>query len=70
MAKYVALSHSTSLQGLHILGQIERKANPKVLKEYQRLQNECMILCSTTVLQDNSNILTISLLNHPDSRTL
>ena len=39
------------------------KANPKVLEEYQRLRNECMIPCSTTVLQDDSNILTISLLN-------
>ena len=62
---YVALSRSTSLQGLHILGQIETKhvkANPKVLEEYQRLRNECMIPCSTTVLHDGSNILTISLL--------
>ena len=37
---YVALSHATSLQGLHILGEIQSKhikANPKVRDEYKRL---------------------------------
>ena len=37
---YVALSRSTTLQGLHILGNIEMKhvkANPRVDKEYERL---------------------------------
>ena len=63
---YVALSRSTSLQGVHILGQIESKhvkANPKVCEEYQRLRNECMISHSTTLLQNDFNVLSISLLN-------
>ena len=63
---YVALSRATSLQGLYILGQIESKhvkANPKVLEEYQRLQNECIVPHLTTMLQDDFNVLTISLLN-------
>ena len=63
---YVALSRATSLQGLYILGKIESnhiKANPKVLKEYQRLRNECIVPHFTTVLQDNFSFLTISLLN-------
>ena len=63
---YVALSRATSLHGLYILGQIENKhvkANPKVLEEYQRLRNECMVPHLTTVLQDDFNVLTISLLN-------
>ena len=63
---YVALSRATSLQGLHILGQIKSKhvkANPKVCEEYQRLRNECIISRGTTLLQNNDNILTISLLN-------
>ena len=56
---YVALSRSTSLQGVHILGQIESKhvkANPKVCEEYQRLRNECMISRSTTLLQNDFNV--------------
>ena len=63
---YVALSRATSLQGLYILGQIESKhikANPKVLEEYERLRNECIVPHLTTVPQDNFNVLTISLLN-------
>ena len=63
---YVALSRATSLHGLYILGQIESKhikANPKVPEEYERLRNECMVPHLTTVLQDNLNVLTISLLN-------
>ena len=64
---YVALSRATSLQGLYILGQIESKhvkANPKVLEEYERLRNECIVSHLTTVPQDtNLNVLTISLLN-------
>ena len=63
---YVALSRATCLQGLYILGQIESKhvkANPKVLEEYQRLRNECTISRSTTLLPNDVNILTISLLN-------
>ena len=63
---YVALSRSTSLQGVHILGQIESKhvkANPKVSEEYRRLRNECTISHSATLLQNDFNILSISLLN-------
>ncbi|XP_028405223.1 ATP-dependent DNA helicase PIF1-like [Dendronephthya gigantea] len=43
---YVALSRATSLQGLHILGEIDSKhvkTNPKVLEEYERLRKECII---------------------------
>ena len=53
---YVALSRSTSLQGMHILGQIESKhvkANPKVSEEYQRLRKECTISRSTTLLPND-----------------
>ena len=60
------MSRSISLQGVHILGQIESKhvkANPKVFEEYQRLRNECMISHSATLLQNDFNILSISLLN-------
>ena len=63
---YVALSRATSLQGLFILGQIESKhvkANPKVLQEYERLRNECMVPDSITTLQHDSTLLTISTLN-------
>ncbi|CAB4039510.1 ATP-dependent DNA helicase PIF1 [Paramuricea clavata] len=41
----VALSRATSLQGLHILGEIQSKhikANPKVHEEYERLRNSCL----------------------------
>ena len=61
---YVALSCATSLQGLYILGQIESKhvkANPKVLEEYERLRNECIVPHLTTVLKDN--VLPIALEN-------
>ena len=39
---YVALSRCTSLNGIHILGQMESKhvrADPRVHKEYERLRN-------------------------------
>ena len=60
---YVGLSRSTSLQGMHILGQIESKhvkANRKVSEEYQRLRT---ISRSTTLLPNDVNVFTISLLN-------
>ena len=63
---YVALSRTTSIQGMHILGQIESKhvkANPKVSEEYQRLRNECKISRSTTLLPNDVNVFTISLSN-------
>ncbi|CAB3995466.1 Hypothetical predicted protein [Paramuricea clavata] len=62
---YVALSRATSLQGLHILGEIQSKhikANPKVHKEYERLRNSCLI-ASTEHKSCNTSVLTISLLN-------
>ena len=46
---YVALSRSTTLQGLHILGNIEMKhvkANPRVDKEYERLRKIASITSS------------------------
>lgn len=52
---YVALSRSTSLQGLHLLGNIEMKhvkANPKVHQEYERLREISPITTSlSTQLQ-------------------
>ena len=65
---YVALSRATSLQGLFILGEIENKhvkANPKVLQEYERLRDECMLPIPDTIkaFQDHSTFLTISTLN-------
>ena len=63
---YVALSRAISLHGLYTFGQIESKhikANPKVLEEYQRLSNECIVPHLTNIPQDNLNVLTISLLN-------
>ena len=62
---YVALSRATSLQGLHILGEIQSKhikANPKVHEEYQRLRNTCL-KASTEHESCNTSVLTISLLN-------
>ena len=64
---YVALSRATSLQGLHILGEIQSthiKANPKVHKEYERLRNlsSSPISLNETESSDTSD-LTISLLN-------
>ena len=63
---YVALSRARSLQGLFILGQLEckhAKANPKVLQEYERLKNKCMVPDTITTLQEHSTLLTISTLN-------
>ena len=66
---YVALSRSTALQGLHILGNIEMKhikANPKVDKEYERLREISSITSSLTSEQElaGSNTgVTVSLLN-------
>ena len=66
---YVALSRSTALQGLHILGNIEMKhikANPKVDKEYERLREISSITSSLPSEQElaGSNAgVTVSLLN-------
>ena len=62
---YVALSRATSLQGLHILGEIQSKhikANPKVHKEYERLRNSCL-RTFTEHKSSNSSFITMSLLN-------
>ena len=64
---YVALSRATSLQGLYVLGKLEHKhikADPRVIKEYERLRN-------TSLLKENANfqvqaddpIISIVLLN-------
>lgn len=62
---YVAISRSTSLQGLHVLGNIKMKhvkANPKVHQEYKRLRE---ILPNTNSLssQLSNNDVTVTLLN-------
>ena len=59
---YVALSRATSLQGLHVIGQIENKhvrANPKVHAEYERMRqqdNNTYSNNSTTMNADLQNI--------------
>ena len=61
---YVALSRATSLNGLYILGKVESKhikTNPKVLSEYQRLNDS--LVSDENVLHDSCNVFTISLLN-------
>ena len=61
---YVALSRATSLNGLYILGKVESKhikTNPKVLSEYQRLNDS--LVSGENVLHDSCNVFTISLLN-------
>ncbi|XP_068712523.1 uncharacterized protein [Montipora foliosa] len=69
---YVALSRSTSLQGLHILGQINNKhvkANPRVHNEYDRLRRlnaeDIQKNANTDEerAQDTNSALTLSLLN-------
>ena len=64
---YVALSRSTSLNGIHILGQIEAKhvkTDGRVHKEYERLRNISSLTMQPTnqTLQDKT-ILTMCLLN-------
>lgn len=55
---YVALSRGTSLQGLHVTGQIENervRANPKVHTEYQKMSHNWIIL--TPILQLLINVV-------------
>ena len=62
---YVALSRVTSLNGLHILGEIQSKhikANPKVNTEYERLRTSSSAIV-TTPTENEDFCLTISLLN-------
>ena len=69
---YVALSRSTSLQGLHILGQVNSKhvkVDSRVHNEYDRLRSlkseEMHEFISTDKqrIQDSNSVLTLSLLN-------
>ena len=62
---YVALSRVTSLNGLHILGEIQSKhikANPKVNTEYERLRTSSSAIV-TSPTENEDFCLTISLLN-------
>ena len=62
---YVPLSRARSLQGLHVIGQLENKhvgANPKVHAEYHRLRQQADTDCSFSPATDNKNF-EIGLLN-------
>ena len=68
---YVAWSRSTSLQGLHILGQVNSKhvkADSRVRNEYDRLKSlksgEMQEIISTYKqrMQDSNSVLKLSLL--------
>lgn len=59
---YVALSPSTSLQGLHILGEINNnhvKADPRVHHEYDRLRSTCLKL-RKEILVNEKRVITNS----------
>ena len=59
---YVALSRSTSLQGLHILGEINNnhvKADPRVHLEYDRLRSTCVKL-EKEILVNEKRVVTNS----------
>ena len=61
---YVALSRSTSLNGINILGEIQSKhieADPRVHKEYERLRN--MSTMNVEIIANINSCFTISLLN-------
>ena len=64
---YVALSRATSLQGLHILGEMQSKhikANPKVNEEYERLRGSSPYFDTLAEEQYSCDpVLTVSLLN-------
>ena len=64
---YVALSRATSLQGLHILGEMQSKhikANPKVKEEYERLRDSSSYFDTLAEEQYSCDpVLTVSLLN-------
>ena len=62
---YVALRRARSLQGLHVIGQLENKhvrANPKVHAEYHRLRQQADTDCSFSPVTDDKNFK-ICLLN-------
>ena len=61
---YVALSRATSLEGLHVIGQIENRhvrANPKVHSEYDRLRQQNTYKDPSTVIHPYT--VTVTLLN-------
>ena len=69
---YVALSRSTSLQGLPIFGKINTKhvkADPRVHNEYDRLRGfklediEDITYSNKQKIQDNTSVVTLCLLN-------
>ena len=69
---YVALSRSTSLQGLHILGEINTKhikADPRVHNEYDRLRSFKLVDLKDIThsnkrkIEDNNLVVTLCLLN-------
>lgn len=68
---YVALSRAKTLQGIYILGELEKnhaRANPKVQKEYERLRNATAQMPTNQIMgsiinQSDLPLLTISLLN-------
>ena len=62
---YVALSRARSLQGLHVIGQLQNKhvrASPKVHAEYHRLRQQADTVCSFSPVTHGKNV-TICLLN-------
>ena len=63
---YVALSRATSLNGIHILGQIKSKhvkADARVHQEYERLRKNSLVKqTNETQIQDRA-VITICLLN-------
>lgn len=62
---YVALSKARSLQGLHVIGQLENKhirPNPKVHTEYNRLRQQADTPSSSPTISDTQN-LQVRLLN-------
>ena len=64
---YVALSGPRSLQGLHVIGQLENKhvrANSKVHAEYHRLRQQADTDCSFSPVNDDKNFkISLCLLN-------